>query len=89
MIEKRHAVRATDSLSTQVTPGDRIVCKNYTKKTNRSRRKPHKLIDDAFQMVLLMNELVAEVADAIEETAPQAGLMMKAMIDDAGSPWLI
>jgi hypothetical protein len=68
--------------------------KNYTKKTNRSRRKLHKLPDDAvqvdiaggtatFQMVLPMNELMAEVADAIEETASQAGLlMMKAMIDD-------
>jgi len=52
--------------------------KNYTKKTNRSRRKLHKLPDDAvrvdiaggratFQMVLPMKELMAEVADAIEE----------------------
>jgi len=68
--------------------------KNYTKKTNRFRRKLHKLPEDAvqadiaggtatFQMVLPMNELMAEVADAIEETASQAGLlMMKAMIDD-------
>jgi len=68
--------------------------KTYTKKTNRSRRKLHKLPENAvrvdiaggratFQMLLPMNELMAEVADAIEETASQAGLLlMKAMIDD-------
>ncbi len=68
--------------------------KKYTKKTTRSRRKLQKLDDHrvkvdiadgqaVFQMVLPMNELLAEVAGAIESTASQAGLlMMKAMIDE-------
>ena len=68
--------------------------KNYQKKTDRSRRKVQQLDSSAvrvdiangqavFQMVLPMNELLAEVAGAIEATASQAGLlMMKAMIDD-------
>ena len=68
--------------------------KNYQKKTDRSRRKVQSLDKNAvrvdigdgqamFQMVLPMNELLAEVAGAIEATASQAGLlMMKAMIDE-------
>ena len=68
--------------------------KKYQNKTSRSRRKLHKLQENAvtvdigggkatFQMILPMNDLMAEVADAIEKTASQAGLlMMKAMIDE-------
>src|SRR4030042_6514084 len=68
--------------------------KNYHKKTNRSRRKVQELKGHAitveladgkacFQMVLPMNEMLFDVAQAIEQTASKAGLlMMKAMIDE-------
>lgn len=68
--------------------------RNYHKKTQRSRRKVQKLPDNAvqvdmgqgqvrFQMVLPLSELLGEMAEAIEGTACQAGLlMMKAMIDE-------
>jgi len=68
--------------------------KTYQKKTNRSRRKIQKLQGHAatveladgkacFQMVLPMTEMLFDVAQAIEQTASQAGLlMMKAMIDE-------
>jgi hypothetical protein len=71
-----------------------MMSRNYHKKTQRSRRKVQKLPDNAvkvdiaggqarFQMILPMNELMGQVAGAIEETACQAGLlMMKAMIDE-------
>lgn len=68
--------------------------KNYHKKTNHSRRKVQEFKGHAvtveiadgkacFQMVLPMNEMLFDVAQAIEETASKAGLlMMKAMIDE-------
>jgi putative transposase len=68
--------------------------KNYHKKTNRSRRKVQELKGHAvtveladgkacFQMVLPMNEMLLDVAQAIEQTASKAGLLMiKAMIDE-------
>jgi transposase-like protein len=68
--------------------------KSYQKKTNRSRRKLQQLQGHAvtveladgkacFQMVLPMNQMLFDVARAIEQTASQAGLlMMKAMIDE-------
>jgi putative transposase len=68
--------------------------KSYQRKTRRSRRKVQDLqhqsvtVDLAegkasFQMVLLMNPLLLDVAEAIEQTACQAGLlMMKALIDE-------
>ena len=68
--------------------------KSYQRKTNRSRRKSQGLDGHAvtvrmadgkacFQMVLPMTEMLFDVANAIEQTASQAGLlMMKAMIDD-------
>lgn len=68
--------------------------KNYTKKTNRSRRKLQKLEKNAvkvdiadgqatFQMILPMNALMAQMADSTEQMASEAGLlMMKAMIDE-------
>ena len=68
--------------------------KKYQKKTRRSRRKVQDLDPNAvrvemgdgqavFQLMLPMNELLVEVAGAIEATASQAGLlMMKAMIDE-------
>ena len=68
--------------------------KTYHKKTNRSRRKVQQLPGHAvtveladgkacFQMVLPMDNLLFDVAKAIEQTASQAGmLMMKAMIDE-------
>lgn len=68
--------------------------KKYANKTSRSRRKLQPLSDHVvkvdigngqatFQMVLPINALLAEVADEIERTACQAGLlMMKAMIDE-------
>ena len=68
--------------------------KTYQEKTTRSRRKLQELDDQAvkvemadgqaaFQMVLPMNALMAEVAYSIEQMACQAGLlMMKAMIDE-------
>ena len=68
--------------------------KNYHKKTNRSRRKLQNLQGQAvtvqladgkacFQMVLPMSQMLFDVAQAIEQTASQAGLlMMKAMIDE-------
>ena len=68
--------------------------KTYHKKTNRSRRKVQKLQGQAitvqladgkvcFQMILPMSEMLFDVAEAIEQTASQAGLlMMKAMIDE-------
>jgi transposase-like protein len=68
--------------------------KTYHKKTNRSRRKVHQLPENAvtveltdgkacFQMVLPMNQMLFDVANAIEQTASRAGiLMMKAMIDE-------
>ena len=68
--------------------------RTYHKKTNRSRRKLQRLDGHAvtveladgkvcFQMVLPMNDLLLDVAQAIEQTASQAGLlMMKAMIDE-------
>jgi len=68
--------------------------KNYHKKTDRSRRKVQELEGHAvtveladgkacFQMVLPMNEMLFDVAQAIEQTASKAGLlMMKAMIDE-------
>jgi len=68
--------------------------KTYHKKTNRSRRKVQKLQGHAvtveladgkacFQMGLPMSEMLFDVAQAIEQTASQAGLlMMKAMIDE-------
>jgi len=68
--------------------------KSYHKKTNRSRRKVRKLqghtvtveLADGkacFQMILPMNQMLSDVAQAIEQTASQAGLLMiKAMIDE-------
>jgi putative transposase len=68
--------------------------KSYQRKTRRSRRKVQDLqhqsvtVDLAegkasFQMVLPMNPLLLDVAEAIEQTASQAGLlMMKALIDE-------
>jgi len=68
--------------------------KTYHKKTNRSRRKVQNLQDQAvcvqlangkacFQMVLPMSQMLFDVAQAIEQTASQAGLLMiKAMIDE-------
>jgi transposase-like protein len=68
--------------------------KTYHKKTNRSRRRVQKLQGQAvtvqladgkvcFQMVLPMSDMLFDVAEAIEQTASQAGLlMMKAMIDE-------
>jgi transposase-like protein len=68
--------------------------KSYQRKTRRSRRKVQDLqhqsvtVDLAegkasFQMVLPMNPLRLDVAEAIEQTASQAGLlMMKALIDE-------
>ena len=68
--------------------------KNYRKKTSRSRRKLQELQSHAvtveladgkacFQMVLPMSEMLFDVAQAIEQTASQAGLLMiKAMIDE-------
>lgn len=73
--------------------------KNYHKKTNRSRRKVQEFKGHAvtveladgkacFQMVLPMSEMLFDVAQAIEETASKAGLlMMKAMIDERSSRW--
>ena len=68
--------------------------KTYHKKTDRSRRKMQKLEGQAvtveladgkacFQMILPMHEMLFDVAQAIEQTSSQAGLlMMKAMIDE-------
>ncbi len=68
--------------------------KSYQRKTRRSRRKVQEFqhqsvtVDLAegkasFQMVLPMNPLLLDVAEAIEQTASQAGLlMMKALIDE-------
>lgn len=68
--------------------------KSYQRKTNRSRRKMHKLDGNAvtveladgkaaFQMILPMSQMLFDVAKAIEQTASQAGLlMMKALIDE-------
>ena len=68
--------------------------KTYHKKTNRSRRKVQNLEGQAvtvqladgkacFEMVLPMSQMLFDVAQAIEQTASQAGLlMMKAMIDE-------
>jgi transposase-like protein len=68
--------------------------KSYQRKTRRSRRKVQNLqnhtvtVDVAdgqasFQMVLPMNPLLLDVAEAIEQTASQAGLLlMKALIDE-------
>jgi putative transposase len=68
--------------------------KAYHKKTDRSRRKVQPLQGQAvsveladgsacFQMVLPMNPMLFDVAQAIEQTASQAGLlMMKALIDE-------
>jgi transposase-like protein len=68
--------------------------KSYQRKTRRSRRKVQDFrnqtvtVDVAggkasFQMVLPLDPLLLDVAEAIEQTASQAGLlMMKALIDD-------
>ncbi len=59
--------------------------KSYQRKTNRSRRKMKKLDGQAvtveladgkvvFQMTLPMSEMLFDVANAIEQTASQAGL---------------
>jgi putative transposase len=68
--------------------------KSYQPKTNRSRRKMQKLNAEAvtvnladgkatFQMILPMSQMLFDVANAIEQTASQAGLlMMKALIDE-------
>lgn len=68
--------------------------KSYQRKTGRSKRKMHYLDEKAvtvevdagkarFQMVLPMNETLFDVANAIEQTASTAGLMlMKALIDE-------
>jgi transposase-like protein len=67
--------------------------KKYTRKTSRSRRKPQNLDDEAIkvelgdrratvQMILPMEELMNEVALAIENMASQVGLLlMKGLID--------
>ena len=66
----------------------------YTKKTSRSRRKLHRLKDDAVtvdvgegratvQMVLPMEELLSEVAQAVEHMAGEVGLgLIKGLIDE-------
>jgi transposase-like protein len=68
--------------------------KSYQRKTRRSRRKVQNLqnqtvtVDVAdgkasFQMVLPMDPLLLDVAEAIERTASQAGLLLlKALIDE-------
>lgn len=68
--------------------------KSYQRKTSRSKRKMQSLQEGTvsvetadgqarFQMVLPMNLLLFDVADQIERTASQAGLlMMKALIDE-------
>jgi transposase-like protein len=68
--------------------------KSYPKKTYRSRRKVNRFTPDvmqvkvadgkaSFQMVLPMDDLMLDVAAAIEQTASQAGIMMmKTLIDD-------
>jgi putative transposase len=68
--------------------------RSYPRKTRRSGRKVQNLADQSvtvdvaegqarFQMVLPMNPLLLDVAEAIEQTASQAGLlMMKGLIDD-------
>jgi putative transposase len=73
---------------------DRMMGRSYQRKTRRSRRKVQNLPDQSvtvdvaegqarFQMVLPMNPLLLDVAEAIEQTASQAGLlMMKGLIDD-------
>lgn len=73
---------------------DRMMGTSYQRKTRRSRRKMQDLAKDgirvevaegqaSFQMVLPMSPLLSQVAGAIEQTAPQAGLlMMKALIDE-------
>lgn len=70
------------------------MAKAYQRKTNRSKRKLQNLNDKAvtvevadgkanFQMVLPINEGLFDVANAIEQTASQAGLLlMKALIDE-------
>jgi hypothetical protein len=73
---------------------DRMMGKSYQRKTRRSRRKVQNLPNHAvtvdvaegqarFQVVLPMSRLLEEVAEAIEQTASQAGLlMMKGLIED-------
>lgn len=68
--------------------------KSYQRKTRRSRRKVQNLQNQtvpvevadgraSFQMVLPMNLLLLDVAEAIEQTASQAGLLlMKALIEE-------
>src|SRR5512134_1918647 len=68
--------------------------KSYQRKTSRSKRKMQSLPEGTvsvetadgqarFQMVLPMNLLLFDVADQIERTASQAGLLMiKALIDE-------
>ena len=68
--------------------------KSYQRKTSRSKRKMQSLQEGTvsvetadgqarFQMVLPMNLLLFDVADQIERTASQAGLLMiKALIDE-------
>lgn len=71
-----------------------MMARSYRKKTARSKRKVQNLENDTvtvqmgadqvcFQMVLPMSDLLFDVAEAIEHTASQAGLlMMKGLIDD-------
>jgi transposase-like protein len=74
--------------------GDRMMGKYYQTRTNRSKRKLHKLdgktvtveVADGkacFQMVLPMSEALFDVAKAIEQAASEAGLLlMKSLIDE-------
>jgi hypothetical protein len=74
--------------------GDRMMGKYYRKKTNRSKRIIHHLDNNAvtvsladgkasFQMLLPINDMLFDVAGAIEQAASEIGLcMIKALIDE-------
>lgn len=74
--------------------GDRMMGKYYHKKTQRSKRKMQNFDNNnvtvsladgkaSFQMVLPMNEMLFDVAGAIEQSVSKLGLcMMKALIDE-------